>query len=227
MLDEKNVYAQDSGKNNFLTMTKEQILTAIMQAVSTGEIKDIDAGFITKIQEMNDQNVLKIWVGTMAEFEELQEKHENMLYLFTDDPTVNDIEAALNDLDEKIDESVSTLNEKINEPKKFQHNLKIEFKGSNSAEYGYICLSIIDSREEPYTKTNTPRFLPNAEIVAGGYAQLGESVDLVLRPFLYAKFGSTGIFHSAGYIGEEDGQQIECSMIFGTYESITDVVNPI
>lgn len=216
MLDEKNVYALDSGKNSFLTMTKEQILTAIAQAVSTGEIKDIDAGFITKIQEMNDQNVLQIWVGTMAEFEELQEKHENMLYLFTDDPTVNDIEAVLNDLDEKIELT-----------KRYQHNLRIEFIGSNNNEYGYIYFSIINSHKDPYTKTNPPIFSPDAEIVAGGYAQLGDSVDLILRPFLYAKFGSTGRLQRAGYIYEEDGQQMESYMTFGTYESITDIVNPL
>lgn len=101
-LDEKNVYALDSGKNSWLTMTKEQILAAITQAVSTGEIKDIDAGFITKLQEMNKQGVLQLWVGTMAEFEALEEKSENMLYLFTDDPTVTDIESELKNLETQI-----------------------------------------------------------------------------------------------------------------------------
>lgn len=101
-LDEKNVYALDSGKNSWLTMTKEQILAAITQAVSTGEIKDIDAGFITKLQEMNKQGVLSLWVGTMAEFEALGEKRKDMLYLFTDDPTVTDIEGELKNLETQI-----------------------------------------------------------------------------------------------------------------------------
>lgn len=101
-LDEKNVYALDAGKNSFLTMTREQILAAITQAVSTGEIKDIDAGFITKLQEMNKQGVLQLWVGTMAEFEALEEKNDNMLYLFTDDPTVTDIEGELKNLETQI-----------------------------------------------------------------------------------------------------------------------------
>ena len=91
MLDEKNVYAQDAGKNNFLTMTREQILTAITQAVNEGTIGDIDAGFITKLQEMNEQTVVQFWFGTTAEFQALTEKRENMLYILTDDTTLDDV----------------------------------------------------------------------------------------------------------------------------------------
>lgn len=97
-LDEKNVYATDEFKNLFLTMTKEQILTAITQAVSTGEIKDIDAGFVTKLQEVNKQGVVRFWFGTMAEFEALTEKDDDTLYLFTDDPTLEDFEKNLDDI---------------------------------------------------------------------------------------------------------------------------------
>lgn len=103
-LDEKNVYALDEGKNSWLTMTKEQILTAITQAVNEGTISDIDAGFITKLQEMNAQGVVQFWFGTMAEFQALTDKDENTLYLFTDDPTVDDIEQAITELEEKIED---------------------------------------------------------------------------------------------------------------------------
>lgn len=102
MLDEKNVYAQDSGKNNFLTMTREQILTAITQAVNEGTIGDIDAGFVTKIQEMNNQGVVKLWVGTSSEFTAIAAKDENTLYLLTDDTTVDDIEQAFKNIEEGI-----------------------------------------------------------------------------------------------------------------------------
>ena len=102
-VDEKNVYAVDEYKNQFLTMTKEQILTAIINAVNKGEIGNIDAGFVTKIQEMNDLQALRIWVGTMAEFQALEEKDTETLYLFTDDPTVNEIEQKLTELEQELD----------------------------------------------------------------------------------------------------------------------------
>lgn len=102
MLDERNVYAQDNAKNNFLTMTKEQILTAILQAVNEGTIGDIDAGFITKLKEMNDGAVIQIWIGTMAEYTALPETRPNTLYMFTDDPTLSDIEANFTDIKKDI-----------------------------------------------------------------------------------------------------------------------------
>ena len=106
MLDETNVYALDEGKNSWLTMSKEQILTAIMQAVNEGTIGNIDAGFVTKLQEMNNQNVVKFWLGTMTQFEALTEKDENTLYIFTDDPTLDDIESNFDDVNKKIDDIV-------------------------------------------------------------------------------------------------------------------------
>lgn len=112
-LDEKNVYALDAGKNSWLTMTKEQILTAITQAINEGTIENIDAGFVTKIQEMNDQGVLQFWVGTTAEFNSLETKQENTLYLLTDDSTVTDIENALDDIELTISQTAAALKNDI------------------------------------------------------------------------------------------------------------------
>lgn len=92
---ETKVFALDEGKNAYETLTREQITSAIMQAVNEGTIGDLDAGFITKIQEMNKQGLLRFWIGTMAEFNALEEKDADTLYLFSDDPTVDDIEEAI------------------------------------------------------------------------------------------------------------------------------------
>lgn len=104
MADTK-VFALDEGKNAYETLTREQITAAIMQAVNEGTIGDLDAGFITKIQEMNQKGLLRFWVGTMAEFNALETKDPDTLYLFSDDPTVDDIEEAI----EAVENSVSAL----------------------------------------------------------------------------------------------------------------------
>lgn len=102
MADEIQIYGLDAGANEHLTMTKEQIIAAIMQAVSTGVIKDVDAGFITKIQEMNENKSIKLWIGTMAQFNALENKDENTLYIFSDDPTISEIGAKFDEIDETI-----------------------------------------------------------------------------------------------------------------------------
>lgn len=74
-------YCEDNCK--FETMTKEQILTAIQQAVESHEITDVDTGFITKILEQNSNETVKIWVGTEAEFNALQSKATDTVYIYT------------------------------------------------------------------------------------------------------------------------------------------------
>lgn len=102
MPEELKVYALDEGKNNFQTMTKEQILSAINQKISSGSIANIDDAFITKIKEMNAGALVQLWIGTQAEFEALSEKKEDTLYILSDDPTVNDIESSISSLEQSV-----------------------------------------------------------------------------------------------------------------------------
>ena len=90
-------YVLNEGDNKFESMTKEQILTAIQQAVSTGEIKDVNTGFVTTIKEQNHNQGLKFWYGTMAEFAALVKKEPNTFYIFSDDTTLQDIENQFKD----------------------------------------------------------------------------------------------------------------------------------
>lgn len=106
MADELKVFALDEGANKHQTMTKEQILAAIVQAVNDGTIGNIDTGFITKIQEINNKTNLKVWIGTNAEFTALPTKDTDTLYLFTDDPTIDDMEDAVT----AVEESQKKLN---------------------------------------------------------------------------------------------------------------------
>ena len=65
------VYVLCDNSCKYEGMTKEQILTAIMQAVENGEIKDVDTGFITTIKSVGTEKGLSFWFGTEAEFNAL------------------------------------------------------------------------------------------------------------------------------------------------------------
>ena len=101
MANERKYYVYCADNCKFEGMTKEQILTAIEQAISTGEIKDVDSGFITTIKEQNAQSGLKFWVGTIAEFNALTEMQDDCLYIFTDENIVEDIDAAFVELEKR------------------------------------------------------------------------------------------------------------------------------
>lgn len=75
------------------TMSKEQILTAIAQAVSTGVIGDIDTGFVTTIRERNSGAPLTFWVGTMAQYNKAfaEEPPEGCLCIIKDEATAADL----------------------------------------------------------------------------------------------------------------------------------------
>lgn len=101
--DTTKVYALDEGKNQHETMTREQIVTAIENMEATGSVGDVDDGFISKIKELNNNGLLRFWAGTMAEFNKLEKTEPGVLYLFTDDPTVDDLENAINAQAQEID----------------------------------------------------------------------------------------------------------------------------
>lgn len=84
MADRKYYVMCDSGCK-FESMTKEQILAAIAQAVNEGTIGDIDTGFVTTIKTING-TPLKFFVGTQSEYEALTAKERSNLFaLITND----------------------------------------------------------------------------------------------------------------------------------------------
>jgi len=72
--NERNYYVLSENNCKFESFTKEQILSAIQQAVNSGEIKNVDTGFVTKIKEQNKNAGLMFWVGTQAEYNALESK---------------------------------------------------------------------------------------------------------------------------------------------------------
>lgn len=96
--NERNYYVLSDNNCRFESLTKEQILSAIQQAVDSGKIKDVDTGFVTKIKEQNKNAGLMFWVGNQAEYNALESKKNNCLYIITDDGRNESIDLIWNNL---------------------------------------------------------------------------------------------------------------------------------
>lgn len=79
-------------------MTKEEVITAIQQIIETGEVHDLDTGFVTTLKEIAHGLGFRVWLGTTAEFNALQAGgllEANVLYIRTDDTSAQDIRSAI------------------------------------------------------------------------------------------------------------------------------------
>lgn len=108
-MPERNYYVICEDNCKFPAMTKEQTLAAIKQAIETGEIKDIDTGFVTKIVEQNSGAALSFWVGTSAEYNALESKIHNCFYIITDDTKAETLEDELAELKRLIEEEKNSI----------------------------------------------------------------------------------------------------------------------
>lgn len=135
-MSDRNYYVFCEDNCKFPAMTKEQTLTAIEQAVSSGEIKDVDTGFVTKLKELNGNRALTVWVGTTAEYNALSETIENCLYLLTDDTMADDIDErlkALNTATETNGTEIARLNNAIQDCQ-FEYNNVLEVSHGTTGE---------------------------------------------------------------------------------------------
>lgn len=84
---DKKYYCYCESNCKYETMTKEQILAAITQAVNEGTIGDINTGFVQTIKTING-HPLKFFVGAQSEYEALtDEEKEGVFALITNDTT--------------------------------------------------------------------------------------------------------------------------------------------
>ena len=96
------VYAICDDDCKFVTMTKEEILAAIEQALEQGYVSDPDGAVFSKIKEINEGAAKQLWVGTEAQFNALSPAPtinksvvrlgaDGVLYLCTDDKSIPDV----------------------------------------------------------------------------------------------------------------------------------------
>ena len=94
------VYAICADDGKFETMTKEQILAAIQQAIEQGYVSDPDSAVFSKIKEIRAGDAVRIWLGTEAEFNALSPAltcgravvrvgADGVLYLCSDDSSLD------------------------------------------------------------------------------------------------------------------------------------------
>lgn len=71
----------------FEGLDKEETLSAIQQAIEQGGVQNVDPNepFITKIKDKNTGASVSVWVGTEAQFNAIETKEENTLYIFNTD----------------------------------------------------------------------------------------------------------------------------------------------
>ena len=93
-MSERKYYCLCDSNCKFETMTKEQILAAITQAVENGEVQNVDTGFVTKVKEQNAGGFVSFWVGTRAQYNALATKDTSCIYILTDENV--DVEELIN-----------------------------------------------------------------------------------------------------------------------------------
>lgn len=70
-------------------MTAEQILAAIAEATGNAVVPT-DKAYITMVVDQNTGNNLKLWRGTRAQFNAIEELASDVYYIITDDHTPNE-----------------------------------------------------------------------------------------------------------------------------------------
>lgn len=110
-MSERKYYCFCDSNCKFETMTKEQILAAIAQAIETGTVGECDTGFITKVKETNGGSCITFWVGTQAEYNALDAHEKNCVYIISDDSFVADLAALVKQLQESVATAESVAGE--------------------------------------------------------------------------------------------------------------------
>ena len=83
-------------------LTKEQVYELING--TTGEIpKGVDEAFITKLKELNEGGNVSFWVGTNAEYNAIEAKDDNTVYVVIDDTFFEDLDDAMAGIEARID----------------------------------------------------------------------------------------------------------------------------
>lgn len=195
-------------------MTKEQILTAIIQAVNEGTIGDIDTGFVTTIKTINGIP-LKFFVGEQHEYEALTDEEKNNLYaIITNDTTKYGIEEAIKQLRGDFEDFAGA----VLEGDLFVHTAKKALVADKANIANGLGIGLSLSGEE-YAKITSGGiycvlfgasvkdlsadilFIPNGSLYVSGYTVYGNKI-------MYGSISGKNYGGTINIIGSAEGQKI-------------------
>ena len=125
-------YVRGQSDSSYESMTKEEILTAI-----SGTVPALDSGFITIWKEQNAGVGIKLWVGTTAQYNALDPKPTNTLYIKTDDRSAQDIADAIQALNDALDALEASLAGYAPEDHAYSTT---KYGAATSSNYGHVKL---------------------------------------------------------------------------------------
>jgi hypothetical protein len=98
MANTPRVYVLCDNNCKYESLTKEQIYTAIVQALENGTIEDVNTGFVQTIKTINNIP-LKFFVGSQASYDALtDEQKENLFAIISDDTSKENLIKKLEEL---------------------------------------------------------------------------------------------------------------------------------
>lgn len=210
----------------FETMTKEQILAAIAEATGYTSV-NVDDAFISKIKEQNKGGSVTIWRGTTAEYNALEERDENCIYIKTDDTALADIGEYCGQLYTNIQSVDTRLNETNDKFNYFKDNVGGVLLWSGAEQMGEeslislaeaisdqpsgICLTFSPYENDTVQNHNFHHFFVPKQIVAN-HASKGTL-------FALHRYNLTSIGTKYLYIDDSSIQGLAANTAAGTAEA--------
>lgn len=168
-------------------LTKEQIYELING--TTGEVPEgVDEAFITKLKEVNKGENSSVWIGTNAEYNAIQTKDDNTLYVITDDTYYEDVQNSLNELDDRM----GTVEQGF-----------VDYKGTMNNEFSVFEEGIQDQLDEIWEHLNAPVKFITIQRPAG-YDYTGTQTVTISEDFEIGKPTTVYFLVQIGGYGSEE-----------------------
>lgn len=98
----KYAFCDDNCKHE--VFTKEEVINLLYELINNGELPDsLDTSFVTRVKELNAGGYVTFWLGTQREYNALEEKPTNCLYIITDGTQEAEFQAIVRELVIKYD----------------------------------------------------------------------------------------------------------------------------
>lgn len=111
MANTPKVYVLCDNNCKYESLTKEQIYTAIVQALENGTIEDVNTGFVQTIKTINNIP-LKFFVGSQASYDALKdEQKENLFAIISDDTSKENLIKKLEELQTEYESNAARIEE--------------------------------------------------------------------------------------------------------------------